>query len=163
MKIHKEGYEYYLKWINETDKYMKVICLESVVNVLLNINSKRDIKEIQKVTQVKSLMTIYNTINNLSELHLVELKKEKPSHSTLGMAVKVKILELEQLMKTKEWIKLFSSKLKLRAILCLDTYGMCESDLNNKIYSQSIGNTNYIIVNLGDDGIVEGDFKERKL
>jgi len=163
MKIYKERYENYLKWIKETDKYMDVICSESAIKVLLNINGKGDIKEIQKISEVKSLMTTYNIRNNLSELHLIEFKKEKPSLSALGIAVKAKILELEQLMKTAEYVRLFSAKQKLRAILCLDTYGMCESYLDNKIYSQSIGNTNYIIVNLGDDGIVEGDFKERKL
>ncbi len=98
MKTYEERYENYTKWIKEIDKYMDVICSESAVNMLFNINGSWDVKEIQKITGAKSLMTIYNIRNNLSKLHLIEFKKEKPNLSALGYAVKDKLLKLEQLM-----------------------------------------------------------------
>ncbi len=164
MKIHKEGYENYLKWIKETDKYLDVICSESTVKVLLNVNGKRDITELQKISEVKSLKTIYNIRTNLSELHLIEFKKEKPSHSALGIAVKAKILELEQLMKTAEYVRLFSAKQKLRIILFLDDYEKHESEIRNKTDSKSEGTTNHILTHLEYDDkiVVELNSKKRE-
>jgi len=165
MHIYTEGYEDYLKWINEIDEYMKVICSESAVKVLLNINGKRDIKELQKISGAKSLKTTYNILNNLSELHLIEFKKckKRVNLSPLGYVIKIKLLELEQLMKTGEYIQLFSAKQKLRIILLVGAVGMYASDIHDEIYSESRGTTNHILVELEDDKIIEPDFMRRKL
>ncbi|MDI6730213.1 MAG: hypothetical protein QMD06_01565 [Candidatus Altarchaeum sp.] len=56
----------------------------------------------KKITGIKSLKTTYNNLNNLKKLHpMLEFKKEKVSYSALGIAIKVKLLELGQFIKTK--------------------------------------------------------------
>ncbi|CEG11703.1 hypothetical protein MSIBF_A1650004 [groundwater metagenome] len=145
--------------------YMEILCLEYAVKVLLNINGKRDIKELQKISGAKSLKTTYNILNNLSELHLIEFKRsmKKPNLSPLGNVIKIKLSELEQLMETKEYVGLFSSYIKLRAILFMNGVGMYASDIHDEIYSESRGTTNHILVELEDDKIIEPDFMSRKL